>query len=233
MCLAPLRLREADLLEGGVLLDDLVDLVVAVAGMDDLVVVDDPAVLDLPVGGLDEAVVVDPGVAAQGGDQADVRAFRRLHRADAPVVAGLDVADLEPGPLPAQAAGAQGAQAALVGDLGQAVDLVHELGQLGAAEELLEGGDDRLGVDEVLGHGRGQVRGDGHLLLDRPLHAGQADAEGVLDQLADLPDAAVAQVVDVVHGPLALAQLEEVLDDADVVAGAAGPCPRATSPGPA
>ena len=141
-----------------VLLDDLADLVFGVAGVEDLDVVDDPAVLDLAVGGLDEPVVVDPGVAAQGGDQADVRAFRRFHRADASVMGGLDVADLEPGPLPAQAAGAQGAQAPLVGDFGQAVDLVHELGQLGAAEEFLQGGDDRLGVDEILGHGRGQVR---------------------------------------------------------------------------
>ena len=39
---------------------------------------------------------------------------------------------------------------------------------------------------------------DRHALLDHPLHAQQADAELVLDQLADRLDAAVAQVVDVV-----------------------------------
>ena len=155
---------------------------------------------DLAVRGLDEAEVVHPGVAAERGDQPDIRPFRRLDRAEPAVVGGLDVADLEPGPLAAQPARAEGAQAPLVGDFGQAVDLVHELRELGAAEELLEGGDDRLGIDQVLGHGRGQVGRDRHLLLDRPLHAGQADAEGVFDELADRPHPAVAEMVDVVHG---------------------------------
>ena len=40
---------------------------------------------------------------------------------------------------------------------------------------------------------------DRHALLDHPLHAQQADAELVLDQLADRAHAAVAQVVDVVR----------------------------------
>ena len=39
---------------------------------------------------------------------------------------------------------------------------------------------------------------DRHALLDDALHAQQADAEVVLDQLADGADAAVAQVIDVV-----------------------------------
>ncbi len=204
-----------------VLLDDVADLVIAAPGVEDLDEVDDAAVLDLAVGRLDEAVLVDPGEAAERGDQADVRAFRRLDRADPSVMGGLDVADLEAGPLAAKAAGAEGREAPLVGDLGQRVDLVHELGELRAAEELLEGGDDRLGVDEVLGHGGRQVGGDGHLLLDRPLHPGQADPEGVLDELADGPDPAVAEVVDVVDHALAEAQVEQVLEDLDVV-------PRAT-----
>jgi hypothetical protein len=202
-----------------VLLDDVADLVIARPGVEDLDEVDDPPVLDLAVGRLDETVLVDPGETAERGDEADVRAFRRLDRADPAVVRGLDVADLEAGPFAAEAAGAEGREAALVRDLGQGVDLVHELGELGAAEEFLERGDDRLGVDEVLGHGRRQVRGDGHLLLDRPFHAGQADTEGVLDELADRPDPAVAEVVDVVDHPLAEAEAEEVLEDLDVILG--------------
>ena len=39
-----------------------------------------------------------------------------------------------------------------------------------------------------------------HALLDHALHAQQADAELVLDQLADRAHAAVAEVVDVVRG---------------------------------
>src|SRR4029079_3103158 len=76
--------------------DDVADLVLGVAaGVRDDHVVDDPAVLDLAVRALDEAELVDPRVARQRRDQADVRTFRRLNRADAPVVGRVDVADFE------------------------------------------------------------------------------------------------------------------------------------------
>ena len=38
-----------------------------------------------------------------------------------------------------------------MGKAGQRVGLVHELGELGGAEELLDGGHDRADVDEALG----------------------------------------------------------------------------------
>ena len=50
---------------------------------------------DLAVRRLDEAELVDAGVGRQRRDQADVRAFRRLDRADAAVVRGVHVAHLE------------------------------------------------------------------------------------------------------------------------------------------
>ena len=53
-----------------------------------------------------------------------------------------------------------------------------------AAEELLDGRDHGLGVDQVVRHRRVDVLVDGHLLLDGPLHPHQADAELVLQQLA-------------------------------------------------
>ena len=68
---------------------------------------------------------------------------------------------------------------------------------------------DRLGVDEVVGHGRGHLLVDAHLLLDGPLHADEADPELVLEQLAHAADAAVAQMVDVVHVRGAPAQLQQ------------------------
>jgi hypothetical protein len=51
--------------------------------------------LDLAVRRLDEAVAVDPAVGRERADQADVRAFRGLDRADPAVVAVVDVADVE------------------------------------------------------------------------------------------------------------------------------------------
>ena len=175
-------------------------------------VVDHPAVLDLAVGGLDEPELVDPRVARQRRDQADVRAFRRLNRADAAVVRRVDVADLEPGALARQAAGPERGQAALVRHLRQRVGLVHELRQLRRAEELANRGHHRLGVDQVVRHRGRHFLVDRHLLLDRALHADQADAELVLEQLTDRADAAVAQVIDVVDVGRVLPQLEQVLD---------------------
>src|SRR5256885_14155891 len=49
-----------------------------------------------------------------------------------------------------------------------------------------------------------------HALLDRPLHAHQADAVLVLEQLAHRADAAVAEGVDVVDGALAVLQGDQV-----------------------
>src|SRR5712691_279946 len=205
-------------LEGVVDLEQIValDLVahreVAVAGLDDLHEVEDPALLLLAVRALDEPELVDAGEAAQRRDEADVRAFRRLDRADASVVGGVHVAHLEPGPLAAEAARPEGREPPLVGDLAERVRLVHELAELAGPEELADGGHDRLGVDEVVGHGRGHLLVDAHLLLDGALHPDEADAELVLEQLADAADPAIAEMVDVVHVLRAPAELQQERD---------------------
>jgi hypothetical protein len=60
----------------------------------------------------------------------------------------------------------------------------------------------------------------GHLFLDRALHAHEADAELVLEQLADRADAAVAEVVDVVSPADVTLQPQQVGDHAvDVLRG--------------
>ena len=202
--------------------DDLPQLERPLADLDHPEVVDHPALLHPLVRALDEAVLVDPGVGGQRRDQADVRTFRRLDRADSAVVRGVDVAHLESGALPRQAARAEGRQAPLVGDLGERVGLVHELGELGRAEELLDRRDDRLGVDQVVGHRRVDVLVDGHLLLDRPLHAHEADPELVLEQLAHGAHPAVAQVVDVVDPAHVLLETQQVADDPVEIVGRQG-----------
>ena len=81
----------------------------------------------------------------------------------------VHVAHLEAGALARQAARAQRGHAALVRDLGQRVGLVHELRQLRGAEELLQRGGDRLGVDQVVRHERillGLAQALFHGLLD-------------------------------------------------------------------
>ena len=95
-----------------------------------------------------------------------------------------------------------------MGEARQRVDLVHELAELAGAEELLDRRHDRADVDQ-------RLRRDGldvlrrHALADDPLHAGQADADLVLDQLADGADAPVGEVVLVVEAVAGLL-LDEV-----------------------
>ena len=153
------------------------------------------------------------GKGGQIGDQADVRTFRRLDGAHAAVVAVVHVADLEACAVTGQAAGAQSRQTALVRQLRQRVGLIHELGQRRGAEELLDGRHHRTDVDERLRRDHFHVlRLQGHALADDALHAGKADAELVLQQLAHRTDAAVAQMVDVVDGADAVAQAVHIVD---------------------
>ena len=58
---------------------------------------------------------------------------------------------------------------------------------------------------------------EAHALLDRALHAQQADAILVLHQLADRADAAVAEMVDVVDLAAAVAQVDQRLDHGEDV----------------
>ena len=124
----------------------------------------------------------------------------------------VNIADFEAGAFAGQAAGAQGGQTTLVRDAGCQVRLVHELGQLGGAEELLDGRHDGANVHQALRRDLVRLL-HAHALADDALHTGHADAELVLDQLADRADAAVAEMVDVVGGValFAIMQRHDVL----------------------
>ena len=74
----------------------------------------------LAVRRLDEAELVDAGEGRERRDEADVRTFRRLDRADAAVVRRVDVAHLEAGALAREAAGPERREAALVRHLARA-----------------------------------------------------------------------------------------------------------------
>ena len=204
------------------------DVAVLLVGGQVLDVVADHTVDHLAVRRLDEAERVHPRVHRQRADQTDVRAFRGLDRAHPAVVAGVHVADLQAGALTGQTARAQRRQTALVGQTRQRVVLVHELRQLAGAEELLDRRHDGTDVDQGLRRDRLDVL-SGHPLAHDALHAGQADPDLVLDQLADGAQTTVAEVVDVVgldghldaagdgHRGLALVQAHQVLDGRDDV----------------
>ena len=149
---------------------------------------------DAAVRRLDEAELAHRRVRREVADEADVRAFRRLDRAHAPVVGRVNVAHLDRRALARQAAGAERRQAATVREARERVRLVHELRQLGRAEELLQRGHDRTDVDDRLRRDRVDVLGR-HPLADDALHAVEADAERFLDQLAHGAQAAVPEVL--------------------------------------
>ena len=153
--------------------------------------------IHLAIGRLDKAVIRNLCVGGEVGNQTDVRAFRRLDRAHSAVVRVVYVTNLEGRAVTRQTAGAERGQTALVRQLCPRVVLIHELRQRRRAEELADRRDDRADVDEVL---RMQLRAvlHRHSLLDDLIHTGEADAQLVLQQLADAAHAAVAQVVDIV-----------------------------------
>jgi len=152
------------------------------------------------------------------------------------VVARVDVTDVEAGALTRQTTGAQRVESTLMAQARERVVLVHELRELAGAEELLDRSHDRPDVDQRLRRDRLDVLG-GHPLTHDALHAGQSDADLILDQLADRTDATVAEVVDVVdlnrhlerigaghlgqrrHMRISIVQPDEVLDDRDDVLG--------------
>ena len=80
---------------------NVADLVIGVAGVQDLDFVDHRALDHLAVRALDEAVLVDARKAGERRNQTDVRTFRRFDRADAAVVRRVHVADFESGALAA------------------------------------------------------------------------------------------------------------------------------------
>ena len=174
------RLRDRVLrLLGGVEVDDLVG---------------DLRLLDDAVRRLDEAELGDRGVRGERADEADVRALRRLDRAHPAVVGRVDVAHLDRRALAGQAACAERREPPAVREARQRVRLVEELRQLRGAEELLERRHDRADVDDRLRRDRVDVLGR-HPLAHDALHAVEADAERLLDQLARRAEPAVAEVL--------------------------------------
>ena len=165
----------------------------------------------------EEAVFVYAREGRERGDESDVRAFRRFYRADAAVVRVVDVARFESGAFARKASGAERGEAAAVRKLSERVRLVHELRELARAEEFAERRGYRADVDEVLRHRGRKVGRRRHAFARDALHAKQPYADLVLEQLADGAHAAVAEVVDVVHVLVAVAEADEPLDYRDDV----------------
>src|SRR5262249_4099339 len=82
-------------------------------------------------------------------------------------------------------------------ELGQRVDLVHKLRELGGSEELAEDADDRRRVEQVARRDHRLVL-HAHAIANDARHLCQANANLVLEQLADAADATVAEMIDII-----------------------------------
>jgi len=111
---------------------------------------------------------------------------------------GMHVSYFETGTLARQSTRSECRDTPLMGETRKRVGLVHELGELAGAEELLDGCYDRPNVDERLRRDLVHVLCR-HAFTHHALHPREPDAELVLDQLADAADASIAEMVDVVH----------------------------------
>ena len=206
------------LVELGVGLGD--DLALLLVGGEVLDLVRHAAVLADAVRRLDEAELVDAGIEREGVDETDVRTFGGLDRADAAVVRGVHVAHLEAGAVAVETARPERGETTLVRQFRERVDLVHELRELAAREEVADHRRQSLRIDELL-------RGDrvhalvieGHALAHQALGAGEAHTALVGEEFAHGADAAGTEVVDVVDDAVALAELDEILGGLDDVLG--------------
>ena len=85
------------------------------------------------------------------------------------------------------------------------------------SEEFADRRHHRLRVHQVVRHRRRHFLVHAHLFFDGAFHADQSDAELVFEQLAHRANAAIAQVIDVVHRANTAAQLQQVLNRVDEI----------------
>ena len=102
--------------------------------------------------------------------------------------------------------------------LRERVDLIHELRQLAAAEEVAHHGGQRLRVDQLgRRHGVQLLIKQSHALLDQALGTGQADTALVGQEFAHRTHPAATQVIDIVNRSITQLETEQVLGRLDQV----------------
>ncbi len=92
---------------------------------------------------------------------------------------------------------------------GQRVGLIHELGQLAGAKELLNGGSHRPDIDKGLGSCCINVL-NGHSFTNNALHTGKTDTELVLKELSHRAQTTIAQMVDIVGMADTMVQVKDI-----------------------
>src|SRR5688572_23152935 len=129
----------------------------------------------------------------------------------------MNVTYVHAGAVTAQAARAQRGETTLVRQLGERVQLIHELRHLAAAKELADSGHDWPGrADQALRRDLLRVL-NRHALANTALKALEPGAHVHLDQLANRADPSVAEMVDVVRVAQPVVEPNHLADDRDKI----------------
>src|SRR5689334_19119044 len=110
----------------------------------------------------------------------------------------MHVAHFKARALSRQSAWTEGRNTALVGNFGEWIILVHELGQLTGSKKFLDGSRNRFCIDKVLRH---QVFGLGktQAFLHSTLDTDKTDTELVFGHFADAANTTVAKMINIVN----------------------------------
>ena len=163
-----------------------------------------------------EAIFVDNCKGGQRTNQADVRTFRSFDRTHTTIVRVVYVANFIACAFTAQTAGAQCGQTTFMSQLCQRVVLVHELGQLAAAEEFFNSSNNRTNVDESLRSDNLSIL-NGHTLFNYSFHTSKANTELVLQKLTYTANTTVAQMVNVIASAMTVHQVQQVVEGSQYV----------------
>src|SRR5437588_2639709 len=145
-------------------------------------------VMNLAVRRFDKSKLVDSRKGRHRADQTDVRAFWRFNWANASVMRWMNVAYFKSGTVPTKAPWSESGQTAFVGEFGQRIGLIHELGKLRSAEEIANDRAQRLWIDQFLRRHAVDIDVEqGHALLDQTLGASKANPALVSQKFAYSP----------------------------------------------
>ena len=122
----------------------------------------------------------------------------------------MNVADFKSRTVTGKSSGTEGGKSSLVRKLCKRIVLIHELRQRRRTEKFLYRRNNRSDIDEIVERDLLGILLKTDTLSDNTFHSCEADAELVLQQLADRTDTSVAEVVDIIDISHALTEVDEV-----------------------
>ena len=168
----------------------------------------------LAVRSLYESHVVHLGIYGQRGDKTDVWSFRGFDRTKASVVSIVYVTHLKACTFAGETSRTEGRETALVGDFGQRVGLIHELGELAGTEERVDHRRKGLGIDQVQWC-KDLIVTYIHTLTDGTCHTSKPYAELSRELFAYGAHTTVGKVVDIINLRFGVDKLDEILNNGD------------------